>query len=117
MKDDAEIEETLVRLVQSKEILVKTEHGKDYYSLSEKGFADAEKLLRENEDAQLFLFTVFFRINDLKKGHLKKDKFTVLKEAIQYITEKFNPNFLNVLTKACRDGTIQGLKLKETVRV
>ena len=108
MSEEPEIDELLQKLVQSKQLQVKTENGKDKYSLTEKGIAETEEKIRKSEDTQLFLFTLFFKLEKTKN----KDKHSILKEAVQFIS-KINPNFPEVLERACRDGRIQGLTLKE----
>jgi len=83
--------------------------------LTKDGVEYAEKMIRENENMQLFLFTLTFNKESERQGKKREnqDKYVALKKAIKYMNENFNPNFFEVLQKAVKEGKIQGIKLKK----
>ena len=101
-------------LVQEGVLDVRNIKGEDEFAFTKEGLEQAEKKIRENEDMQLFLFSIIFNEESRRQPKKKEgeDKYVALKKALNHM-EKFNPNFFDVLEKAVRDGRFQGIKLKK----
>jgi len=87
--------EKLLRIsVQRGLVKVENVDGEDRYSLTEKGRARAEKLLRKREAAQIYFFKgLLYWL--LKSGKSEDEAIALaLKEV-----EKYNPNFKETLKK------------------
>jgi hypothetical protein len=104
-----EIENSLRILAQQKNLKVINENGEDCYSLTSKGLRETKKLLKDSENARLTLFSICY--NMLLEKQPNRNKHEILTESINFLM-KANPNFLEELINAIRDGKIQGLKLK-----
>lgn len=112
---EKDIKKALQTLVQRKQLEVRNVKGEDEFSLTEDGLEHAEKMIRENEDCQLFLFSLIFNEESEKEGkkHGNQDKYVALKKALDYMNANFNSDFFLVFKKAVEEGQFQGIKLKK----
>ena len=100
-------------LVQRGIVEVKMEDGREQFRFTSEGLAQTKKMIENDENAQLLMFTLHFNMLSQKEGEktASQNKHVALKKTLAFM-EQFNPDFLDVLTLAVKEGKIGGLKLK-----
>jgi len=101
-------------LVQRGIVEVRMKNGQEQYRFTHKGLADTKKMIEDDENAQLLMFTLHFNMLSQKERKKKTchHKYVALKKTLAFM-EQFNPDFFDVLRKGVAEGKIQNISLKE----